>query len=284
MRRSASLLLIALTALIAVVAACGDDDDDSAGATQPVTATSDGVTTVVTDTTEVETTEAATTTRLTTTTAATTTSTTTTSTTLPPTTTAPPAPIVLSGTGQQVLTLNDGSDESTKPLVLEATHDGSSNFQVTLLDAGGERIDGVINEIGPYIGRRPWHFIKGPDVKFVEVNADGNWTLNLIGLADRANQHAFAVAPGASYPGVGDDVILLYDRPSGPNVVNFTCDNCVSNVQMTGYGESRDGLINEIAEEGVPFQASVVLPADATTIEVETFDQDSPGNWNIAIQ
>jgi len=57
--------------------------------------------------------------------------------------------------------------------VFAITHDGESNFQVTLGDTKtGELTDVVVNEIGPYSGRNP--ISVGPVL--IEVAADGNWT------------------------------------------------------------------------------------------------------------
>ena len=82
----------------------------------------------------------------------------------------------------------------------------------------------MVNEIGPYSGRRPWAW-DGEPVKFVEVNADGNWSLTLFAIADFGNQHILAVEPGASYVGVGDDVIIT-GGTDGPYVMDFSCSDC----------------------------------------------------------
>jgi len=57
--------------------------------------------------------------------------------------------------------------------VFAITHDGKSNFQVTLADpTSGQVTDVVVNEIGPYSGRNS--ITAGPVL--IEVTADGNWT------------------------------------------------------------------------------------------------------------
>ena len=57
--------------------------------------------------------------------------------------------------------------------VFSITHDGQSNFQVTLCDpSNGEATAFPVNEIGPYTGRNP--ISAGPTI--IEVIADGNWT------------------------------------------------------------------------------------------------------------
>ena len=57
--------------------------------------------------------------------------------------------------------------------VLTLTHDGSSNFIVHALTKG--RSSGLVNEIGAYSGKVP--MAAGPG--FIEIHADGNWTLDV---------------------------------------------------------------------------------------------------------
>ena len=87
---------------------------------------------------------------------------------------------MFAGIGSQVITLEEGSPASIEPGVVHASHDGSSNFQVTVLDDQGQQLDGLINEIGPYDGRRPWSLSDSEIPRFIEVNADGNWILQVM--------------------------------------------------------------------------------------------------------
>lgn len=190
---------------------------------------------------------------------------------------APKEPIVFSGSGQQVVTIDDGSAAMIEPGIVEAVHDGSSNFQVTLLDRNGDRLDGLINEIGPYSGRRPWALADNDQPKFVEVNADGTWSLTVFDLVDVDNLAFVDYAPGASYAGLGDDIFYLLGA-DGPVIMDFACSDCDSNIQVRAYSDRGQGLINEIGD-GVPFQASVVVPAGTFIIEVETSGRSAPGEW-----
>ena len=72
-----------------------------------------------------------------------------------------------SGTGMSVVKYDGPAS------VFAITHDGQSNFQVTLCDpSNGEATAFPVNEIGPYTGRNP--ISAGPTL--IEVTADGNWT------------------------------------------------------------------------------------------------------------
>ena len=71
------------------------------------------------------------------------------------------------GHGDHVLIFNGSRG------VMTASHDGSSNFIVRAIGKRGS--DGLINEIGVYKGKVP--LAAGPS--FIEIHADGNWTLNV---------------------------------------------------------------------------------------------------------
>ena len=68
----------------------------------------------------------------------------------------------LSGTGKDVLFVNDTA-------VYTVTHDGTSNFAVIIYTKSGR--DLLVNEIGAYSGSVP---VRGPG--FITVEADGNWS------------------------------------------------------------------------------------------------------------
>ncbi|MDC3402445.1 hypothetical protein OAX95_00745 [bacterium] len=199
------------------------------------------------------------------------------------TTTTEPAPEffppeVFTGSGQQAIVVEDGSWSAGSELgVAELTHDGGSNFQVRLLDAAGERIVVLVNEIGPYAGRRPWALRDCDLPRFIEVNADGNWSITVFDMGDQANQRSVVYEPGVAYPGLSDDVFFLLGN-DGPVIMDFVCSDCDSNILVTAYSDQRTRLINEIGD-GEQFQASVVVPSGSRLIEVETHGENRPGNW-----
>jgi hypothetical protein len=58
--------------------------------------------------------------------------------------------------------------------VAQIDHDGESNFVVRTYPIDGDRGDLLVNEIGPYSGRRPI-----PEASLLEINADGNWSITV---------------------------------------------------------------------------------------------------------
>lgn len=94
---------------------------------------------------------------------------------------ASPIPVTLVGKGADVpapFTLPSGSVKVTM------THDGSSNFAVTLYDAKGGYVDLLANEIGSYSGSKSVSVdgsLLGTSsgIHYLEVEADGDWTIQI---------------------------------------------------------------------------------------------------------
>src|SRR5690606_19830224 len=116
------------------------------------------------------------------------------------TTTEPPfGPLPFSGTGDFVITLDEPLSE---PVVARVSHTGGSNFVVETLDASGQSVDLLVNEIGAYTGVRPVNFRDGESVSLIQITADGAWTLS---LEDVETLRAADTAPAARIDGTGDD-------------------------------------------------------------------------------
>ena len=62
-------------------------------------------------------------------------------------------------------------------------HEGTSNFIVTLYDANGHFVDLLANEIGAYSGSTSVSsggaFGASPGVHYVDVDADGDWSIEI---------------------------------------------------------------------------------------------------------
>lgn len=58
------------------------------------------------------------------------------------------------------------------PTTMQSTHDGSSNFIVVALEPSGAFAEGVINEIGPYVGTD----LIPRGTKYLDIQADGSWS------------------------------------------------------------------------------------------------------------
>jgi hypothetical protein len=255
-----------LTILAVIIAAGaagggGKKEDDAAGI-EPTSAVSEPARTDE-ETTADETTEPAATSPATTepatTDAPTTTAQPTTSTSSTTTTTLPPAPLVFTGAGDDVVDIGAGNTA----LFVIASHDGQSNFIVHSLDEDLQDVDGVVNEIGTFAGTVPLStFGSVADVRYLEVQADGNWSLELIGIA------RLPVVNDPSFAGAGKQVVLYM---GGGGIFTITHDGTSNFIVHVTTADGVDGLINEIG----PYSGRKPVPAGAAIIEV-----NADGNWS----
>lgn len=87
--------------------------------------------------------------------------------------TAPVVPTAgYQGTGKAVVKLSKASRKGAK---VTLTHDGESNFIVRPLKASGKARFSIVNEIGDYSGTR----VLPSGTKYLEVDADGSWSVKL---------------------------------------------------------------------------------------------------------
>jgi hypothetical protein len=98
------------------------------------------------------------------------------------------------GVGDDVIELST----ALKQGFVEQIHSGSSNFAVWAIDKNMEKVDLLANEIGNFSGAATFGFgFSDEPIKYLEVTADGNWTINIKPITD---------APAFSGEGVGSGV------------------------------------------------------------------------------
>jgi len=83
-----------------------------------------------------------------------------------------PLPVSESGRNSSVF----GPVEFEGLAEVEGEHDGSSNFQVRVLNLNGQLVDVLFNEIGQFDGTTTFS-ADGPG--YVEVNSEGDWTISI---------------------------------------------------------------------------------------------------------
>lgn len=177
--------------------------------------------------------------------------------------TEPPAtaaPIHLEGRGQ---TATDPVELPIPVGVAELTHDGRRNFIVKMFKGDGSE-DIIANAIGPYTGEV---LVTGNDTLTFDVNADGNWTIDLrtVGLAD-----------GPPFSGKGDMVSGFFDPPSGAGPWVFNHDGQRNFIVKLDCVGGADIVQNKI---GVVSDASgIVSFPDGPCVWTVKAD----GNWSLA--
>jgi len=274
-------LPIAITAALFIAACSGDSsgtDPDAAAQSRNSTAaastavasqqatTSPSQTAVDSSTTTIE--PATTTTEQATTTTAEPTTTTT-------TTTIPPLePFELTGTGSDVIALDSLVESAGSAFI---SHDGESGFVVLLLDAQGDRVEGLVDAVGLYDGVVAVNLDGQDDFAFIQVDADGAWSFRFADLEDIAT---VGTAVGSSYSSSSDDLVQFVTNE--PVIVAFTCDTCEELFEVVVWrtnGE-RDTLVSI---EG-SYDARRVVPAGAVLLEIRALSTQGLSPWSMSVE
>lgn len=176
--------------------------------------------------------------------------------TVPPVPTATPAPIVLSGSGQEV---TRAVPLPAIVVVVELRHGGARNFIVKAHSSGQEEL--LVNKIGRYHGFRP---LAARDPVTFEVNADGTWSIRITPLATGGR-------PATS--GAGDYVGALFSPPTAGawEVRHSGTRNFIVKAHCAGGSELVQNKIGAVG--GSVF---VTFPAGPCFWEVE-----ADGQWSL---
>lgn len=173
-------------------------------------------------------------------------------------------PITQTGAGDSLITLPEGITAA----MVTATHDGSRNFVLSVLDANNESTgDLLVNTIGPYTGATAYgmngSFLGEP--ARLQLTADGNWSVTIAPLAQAA-----ALAPSGTGDGVflydGDAAALAFTHAGQSNIVVQEFPD-----ELFSFGL----LINEIGA----YSGTVPLSAGPSVITVM-----ADGAWTATVQ
>lgn len=166
----------------------------------------------------------------------------------------------LSGKGDDVQDLPAGATSG----IIIATHKGSSNFVIEVIDETNSMVDLSVNEIGKYAGTTAYGLTSfGGEAKKLKITADGAWTIKVMPFSD---------APALPSSGEGDGV-FKYESGDAPTwTINHKGQG---NFSVSQYADSviMGLLVNEIGNYSgkVPASAGpaiIVVTADGTwTIE-----------------
>lgn len=144
--------------------------------------------------------------------------------------------------------------------VAKITHKGTSNFMVDSLDASGQPIDLVVNEVGNYTGVRLLDGDRGVPSR-LKIRADGSWRVTVM-VATKAPRWTGRAS------GTGDAILQV--DPADPAVtVRFTHKGR-SNTTLQTRGEKADLLVNEIGR----YAGQMQIPTGTTFIDIT-----GDGSW-----
>jgi TM2 domain-containing membrane protein YozV len=169
------------------------------------------------------------------------------------------APVTQTGKGDNIITLPAGS----KAGIVTATHDGSSNFSLSVLDASNASTGQLlVNTIGGYKGTTAYGFNSLGKGTSIQVTADGNWSITISPVS---------AAPALVASGAGDSV-FLYNGAAGKLTATHDGSSNFTLTEQTGETFHSGLLINEIGA----YSGTVPLSAGPSAIVV-----GADGNWTL---
>lgn len=165
-----------------------------------------------------------------------------------------------SGTGDSVIDLPASQG------IITATHDGSANFILTVLDNGNAMTELPVNVIGSYEGTTAYGMDGlAAEAAALEIVADGNWEVTVAPVTDAPEFSESQAAQG--------DGVFLYTGGSDTWVVSHTGE---ANFIVTYVSESLFGwdlLVNEIG----PYEGTVAVTSGPAVVIVM-----ADGEWSLS--
>ncbi len=181
-----------------------------------------------------------------------------------------PQPISLSGASQQA---SDKFVLESGLSIFKMTHDGSSNFAITLLDENGQRVELLVNEIGPFNGSKAVG-ITMSGTHILDIAADGAWTITI-------EQPRPSDAPATTnFTGNTQQATSLFSLSKGLKTFEMS-HNGNSNfapLLMDEKGQYIELLANEIGQ----FNGSKAIGIPKTGIYI--LDVTASGDWTINVK
>jgi TM2 domain-containing membrane protein YozV len=170
-------------------------------------------------------------------------------------------PSTVTGAGDSVVPLPAGATAG----IVTATHDGSANFALQVLDAQNQSTgELLVNTIGPYTGTTAFGLRALGEGTTVQVTADGAWSITVAPIS---------TAPPLAPAGAGDGV-YLYDGPVGTLTATHDGDGNFVVAENTGTVFEFGLLVNEIG----PYSGTVPLSAGPSVVDVL-----ANGAWTLTV-
>jgi hypothetical protein len=181
---------------------------------------------------------------------------------LPPT--ATPAPIVLTGNGDSIVDFDNPYETAIVHIIGNAS---SRFFAVKNYGSDGNLMDLLVNTADPYDGVRPLDFGNGEHTTRFEVNASGEWRIEVLPITSAR----VLTVPGI-IEGKGDDVIIL--KGATPDLAKIKGNGESRFFAVKSYGKHSDLLVNTTD----PYEGTAIVSGDTVVLEIQ-----AEGSWSIEI-
>jgi hypothetical protein len=166
------------------------------------------------------------------------------------------ADITLKGKGKKVAKFDKPADTAA---IATITHAGERNIIIDSVDASGDEIANLVNEIGKYKGTVLFDEHSGDNSVAMKIDADGAWTITI-----KPVTAARAWDPSTPLKGVGDDVVLVEPASSGLTTLDLTYKGKSNFIVDAFSADGSENLANEIGN----FSGQVLLPEGTVLLQV----------------
>jgi hypothetical protein len=141
-------------------------------------------------------------------------------------------------------------------------------FSVENLDQQGEKIGFLVNTTRPYDGIRPLDFLSMEDTAGFEVNAVGDWEIEVFDIFDAP----FLDMPG-SIEGQGDYVLILGGGLPESGLIQ--ANEAGESFRILGYGNN----IAPLVDTTEPVDGTFSISPDIVALEIQAV-----GGWNLFVE
>lgn len=200
--------------------------------------------------------------------------------------------ITFSGEGSETISLDAASAEFSQPWILEAVHEGSEKFFITAFDDARTSTEWPVSALGAYRGRHFFGFAAHSPPAFIQVIADGAWTIRLMDSSDPSAASEISSAPGTSFTSIGNDV-FRFSTGEQTRILDFECESCEAIISLIAFGDfdwRKTGVILLQWGDGTPFSTRVEVPANTNFLEIAAAQNGldsgefTPNEWSIQVQ
>jgi len=182
-----------------------------------------------------------------------------------------PQPIEFSGSDQQV------SDEFTLESglsIFRMTHSGQSNFTVWLLDSNEQRIEMLVDVVGPLYGSKVLGIDTGGEY-IVDVAANGNWTVRI-----EQPRQTLVESTLRTLSGKGQQASEFIKLDTGSTVFRLRHDG--SQYFTVWLLDNKGQKVEMLANEAGPFNSSKTVEIDQPGVYI--LDIAADGSWTITVE
>ena len=176
-----------------------------------------------------------------------------------------PDPIVLTGSGDDIVDIEKWPGPALARITGNST---SAHFAVTNYDVEGNQVDLLVNTTDSYSGMRPLDLLDNQHTTRFEVKATGDWTIEVLPFLENATS---VEVPG-TVSGTGDAVLVLLDEADTAQVAGNAAG---SHFAVIGYG----GLFPDLLVNTTDPYDGVVQVGPGSRVFVVT----AVGDWTIEL-